>query len=351
MIYSKIHLYWVLSVLTMPIQWLAHCNGASVNTDSDHLTFEAQVRPILKAACFHCHGEEKKKRGGLDVRLVHLMKTGGKSGTAIVAGKPESSLIWKQIAEDKMPDGPKKLTEKQKQTIRDWIAQGAKTARPEPKDPDSIRFTEEELSHWAFEPVKDHPVPRPAGFDIRTPIDAFIAGRLAKRGLRFSPRANRETLIRRITYDLTGIPPTAAEVEAFVGDETPQAWAKLVDRLLSSSEFGVRWGRHWLDVAGYAESDGGGGSDTKRPNAWHYRDYVFESFNRNKPIDQFLREQIAGDELIGGKPDTNNPRHVELLTATGFMRMAPDPTQTNNSLADRNQAAADAVGSKNSADR
>ena len=343
MINSKIHLYLVLSVLTMPIHWLAHCNAASVNTDSDHLTFEAQVRPILKAACFHCHGEEKKKRGGLDVRLVHLMKTGGESGTAIVAGKPESSLLWKQIAEDKMPDGPKKLTQKQKQTIRDWIAQGAETARAEPKDPDSIRFTEEELSHWAFEPVKDHPVPRPAGFNIRTPIDAFIAGRLAKHGLRFSPRANRETLIRRITYDLTGLPPTAAEVEAFVGDETPQAWAKLVDRLLSSSEFGVRWGRHWLDVAGYAESDGGGGSDTKRPNAWHYRDYVFESFNRNKPIDQFLREQIAGDELIGGKPDTNNPRHVELLTATGFMRMAPDPTQTSNSLADRNQAAADAV--------
>ena len=150
-------------------------------------------------------------------------------------------------------------------------------------------------------------------------------------------------MIRRITHDLTGLPPTAAEVEAFVGDETPQAWPRLVERLLSSPEFGVRWGRHWLDVAGYAESDGGGGNDTRRPNAWHYRDYVFESFNRNKPIDQFLREQIAGDELIGGKPDTNDPRHVELLTATGFMRMAPDPTQSSNSLADRNQAAADAV--------
>ncbi|MEE2943107.1 MAG: DUF1553 domain-containing protein [Verrucomicrobiota bacterium] len=297
----------------------------------------------MKAACFHCHGEEKKKRGGLDVRLVHLMKTGGESGAAIVAGKPESSLLWKQIAQDKMPDGPKKLTQKQKQIIRDWIAQGAKTARPEPKNPDSIRFTEEELSHWAFEPVKDHLVPLPDGFDIRTPVDAFIAERLTKHGLRFSPRANRETLIRRITYDLTGLPPTATEVKAFVDDETPQAWAKLVDRLLSSTEFGVRWGRHWLDVAGYAESDGGGDSDTKRPNAWHYRDYVFDSFNRNKPIDQFIREQIAGDELIGGKPDTNNPRHVELLTATGFMRMAPDPTQTSNSLADRNQAVADAV--------
>ena len=319
---------------------------AATGTDAAHaeaLRFETDVRPILKAACFHCHGEEKKKRGGLDIRLVHLMQTGGDSGAAVVPGDPDASLLWQQVASDEMPDGPKKLTADQKQVIRDWIAQGAKTIRPEPKDPDSVRFTEEELGHWAFQPVKIHPIPQPDGFDIRTPIDAFVAERLAKRGLRFSPRAKRETLIRRITHDLTGLPPTAAEVEAFVGDETPQAWPRLVERLLSSPEFGVRWGRHWLDVAGYAESDGGGGNDTRRPNAWHYRDYVFESFNRNKPIDQFLREQIAGDELIGGKPDTNDPRHVELLTATGFMRMAPDPTQSSNSLADRNQAAADAV--------
>ena len=310
---------------------------------SEALKFETDVRPILKAACFHCHGEEKKKRGGLDVRLVHLMQTGGDSGEAIVPGDPEASLLWQQVASDEMPDGPKKLTADQKQIILDWIAQGAKTIRLEPKDPDSVRFTEEELGHWSFQPVKEPRVPRPSGFDIRTPIDAFVAERMAKRRLRFSPRAGRETLIRRITYDLTGLPPTATEVEAFVDDETPQAWPRLVERLLSSPEFGVRWGRHWLDVAGYAESDGGSGNDTRRPNAWHYRDYVFESFNRNKPIDQFLREQIAGDELIDGKPDTNNPRHVELLTATGFMRMAPDPTQSSNSLADRNQAAADAV--------
>ena len=319
---------------------------AAACTDAAHaeaLRFETDVRPILKAACFHCHGEEKKKRGGLDIRLVHLMQTGGDSGAAVVPGDPDASLLWQQVASDEMPDGPKKLTADQKQVIRDWIAQGAKTVRPEPKDPDTVRFTEEELGHWAFQPVKIHPIPQPDGFDIRTPIDAFVAERLAKRGLRFSPRAKRETLIRRITHDLTGLPPTAAEVEAFVGDETPQAWPRLVERLLSSPEFGVRWGRHWLDVAGYAESDGGGGNDTRRPNAWHYRDYVFESFNRNKPIDQFLREQIAGDELIGGKPDTNDPRHVELLTATGFMRMAPDPTQSSNSLAERNQAAADAV--------
>ena len=310
---------------------------------AETLNFETDIRPILKAACFHCHGEEKKKRGSLDVRLVHLMKTGGDSGAAIIPGNPEDSLLWKQITSNEMPKGPKKLTSDEKQTIRDWILQGAKTIRTEPADPDSIRFTEEELSHWAFQPVKNHSVPQPTGFNIKTPIDAFIAEGLAKQGLRFSPQAERETLIRRITYDLIGLPPTTAEVEAFVGDETPQAWVRLVDRLLSSPEFGVRWGRHWLDVVGYAESEGGDNSDTKRPNAWHYRDYVFDSFNSNKPIDQFLLEQIAGDELIDGKANTNNPRHLELLTATGFMRMAPDPTQTSNSLADRNQAAANAV--------
>ena len=162
------------------------------------------------------------------------MQTGGDSGEAIVPGDPEASLLWQQVASDEMPDGPKKLTADQKQIIRDWIAQGAKTIRLEPKDPDSVRFTEEELGHWAFQPVKEPRVPRPGGFDIRTPIDAFVAERLAKRGLRFSPRAGRETLIRRITHDLIGLPPTAAEVEAFVGDETPQAWPRLVERLLSS---------------------------------------------------------------------------------------------------------------------
>ena len=180
---------------------------------SEALKFETDVRPILKAACFHCHGEEKETRW-TDVRLVHLMQTGGDSGAAVVPGDPDASLLWQQVASDEMPDGPKKLTADQKQVIRDWIAQGAKTVRPEPKDPDTVRFTEEELGHWAFQPVKIHPIPQPDGFDIRTPIDAFVAERLAKRGLRFSPRAKRETLIRRITHDLID-PPTAAEVEAF----------------------------------------------------------------------------------------------------------------------------------------
>ncbi|MED5453271.1 MAG: DUF1549 domain-containing protein, partial [Verrucomicrobiota bacterium] len=333
---------WLI-LLTLTIIFI---DGAKVITTAKTeklLSFEADVRPILKAACFHCHGEEKKKQGSLDVRLVHLMKTGGESGAAIVPENPDKSLLWKQIQSDKMPDGPKKLTPSQKQIIREWIKQGAKTARTEPKDPDSIRFTEEELSHWSFKPVIKHSVPMPSGFDISTPIDGFIAEELSKLKINFSPRASRESLIRRITFDLTGLPPSPSEVEEFVNDETPQAWTRLVDRLLESPEFGVRWGRHWLDVAGYAESEGGSGNDIKRPHAWHFRNYVINSFNQNKPIDQFILEQIAGDELIDGSPDNKNPRHVELLTATGFMRMAPDSTQNDNSLENRNQAAADAI--------
>jgi hypothetical protein len=183
----------------------------------------------------------------------------------------------------------------------------------------------------------------PAGYEIRTPIDAFIANKLSELGIGFSPKASRESLIRRITFDLTGLPPSPSEVEVFINDETPQAWSRLVDRLLDSPQFGVRWGRHWLDVAGYAESEGGSGNDIKRPHAWHFRNYVIQSFNQNKPIDQFIIEQIAGDELIDGSPNSKDPRHIELLTATGFMRMAPDSTQNNNSLENRNQAAADAI--------
>ena len=340
-ILNNIKAWRVIFILTA---FFANDHKVKLSAKSEEiLSFEADIRPIFKAACFHCHGEEKKKHGGLDVRLVHLMKTGGESGAAIVSEKPDQSLLWKKIASDKMPDGPKKLTPSQKQIIRKWIKQGAKTLRPEPKDPNSIRFTEEEFNHWAFKPVKKYTVPMPAGYEIRTPIDAFIANKLSELGIGFSPKASRESLIRRITFDLTGLPPSPSEVEVFINDETPQAWSRLVDRLLDSPQFGVRWGRHWLDVAGYAESEGGSGNDIKRPHAWHFRNYVIQSFNQNKPIDQFIIEQIAGDELIDGSPNSKDPRHIELLTATGFMRMAPDSTQNNNSLENRNQAAADAI--------
>ena len=183
----------------------------------------------------------------------------------------------------------------------------------------------------------------PDGDDRQGSIDRFIGAGLQAKGLGFSPSADRPTLIRRVTFDLTGLPPTPEEVAAFVSDSKNEAYSHLVDRLLASPQFGVRWARHWLDAAGFSESDGLGLSDPKREHAWRYRDYVIDALNQNKPIDQFIHEQLAGDEMIEGERDINNRRHLELLTATGFLRMAPDPTQKSNTLTDRNTAVASAI--------
>ena len=321
-------------------------NGGVALADSEHrkaLTYEQHVRPIFKVACFHCHGEQDELAGGLDLRLVRLMSGGGESGPAIVSGDLHSSLLWERIVNDEMPEGSKKLTSAQKETIRRWIEQGAKTARPEPDDVEDARFTLEELNHWAFHPVVRPKIPKIDSGTVATPVDAFIAAKLRDAGLSFAPPADRRTLIRRVTFDLTGLPPTPDEVNRFVRDTGPGAFARLVDRLLASPEYGIRWGRHWLDVAGYAESNGGPTADRRRRHAWRYRDYVVDSFNAGKPINQFLMEQLAGDELVHPDSHRLSPQRQELLTATGFLRMAPDPTQDSNSIADRNMAVADAI--------
>lgn len=308
------------------------------------LTFERDVRPILKALCFACHGEDGQTKGKLDLRLVRLMAKGGRHGTAIVPGSPEASLLWQRVEAEEMPKGEKKLNAAQKETLRRWIAQGAKTARPEPADPTKARFTEEELSFWSFQSIRHPEIPRLVSPPrLSNAVDAFLAAKLREKGLHFSPEANRRTLIRRATYDLLGLPPTPEEVEAFVNDKEPDAYERLIDKLLASPHYGERWGRHWLDVAGYAESDGGLGRDTPRPYAYKYRDYVIRSFNADKPFDQFIREQLAGDEMAKRPLNPADPATAELLIATGFLRMAPDVTQVANTLVDRNQAVADTL--------
>ena len=221
---------------------------APISAWAEELTFEKHVRPILKAACFQCHSDEDKPKAKLDVRLPSLMVKGGSSGPAIVPGLPGSSLLWEKIESDEMPEGPKKLSKAQKSTIKEWIAQGAKTARPEPKNPDDLRITEEERAYWAFQPVCKPVIPTLAA---KHPIDGFIRQKLNDKGLKPNPLADKRTLIRRATFDLTGLPPTPAEVAAFLQDESPSAFATLIDRLLASPQYGEQWGRHWLDVAGY----------------------------------------------------------------------------------------------------
>jgi len=306
--------------------------------------FESDVRPIFKALCFQCHGEEPDPNGGLDVRLVRLMTVGGESGAAIVPGDAAASTLWQRIESDEMPEGPKKLSAAEKDLVRRWIEAGCQTNRPEPDRVEDAKYTPEELQHWAFQPVRRPAIPAVAGSQAGDhPIDAFIAAKLVEAGLEFSPLADRNVLIRRLSFDLTGLPPTPEELDAFLRDDSPDAYERLVDRLLASPQYGIRWGRHWLDVAGFSETDGNLNRDTPRPHAWRYRDYVIDAIQRDLPYDQFLIEQVAGDELVGEQPDPDDPEDVRRLAATGLMQMAPDLTGVENTLANRNQAIADTL--------
>jgi hypothetical protein len=206
------------------------------------------------------------------------------------------------------------------------VAGGAKVETEEPASlATGFQITREDRQYWAYQPVRRPAVPA-AGERARTPIDAFLAEKLGEQRLTFSPDADRRALIRRVTFGLTGLPPTPEEVRAFVADPDPRAYERLVDRLLASPRYGERWARHWLDVAGYADSEGGSPDDPARPTAWKYRDYVIRSLNADKPFDQFIKEQLAGDELAPRPYDPTDPLTVERLVATGFLRTAPDGT-------------------------
>ena len=292
------------------------------------LTFEKDVRPILKEHCFRCHGEGEKLKGGVDFRLRRFMEKLSKDGDRImVPGKPDESEMVSQIREGDMPPKSKKLPDNEIAIITQWIAQGANTARPEPEQVPKYYITEEEREFWAFQPIRRLDPPRvksPAS--VRNPIDAFLLEKLEEKGLGFNLEAGRETLLRRVTLDLTGLPPTPEESALFLADDAPDAYERLVDRLLASPHYGEQWGRHWLDVAGYSDSDGYTDLDPVRPWAYKYRDYVIRSINSDKPFDEFIREQLAGDEMVPQPYKNLTPGDIDKLTATGFLRMPPDGT-------------------------
>lgn len=292
------------------------------------LTFEAHVRPILKAHCWQCHGEEEELKGNLDARLARFLLKGGDSGPAVVAGKHEESLLYERVAAGDMPPGKKKLAPRDIEMLARWIDGGAKTVRAEPETlAAGDTFTEEERSHWSFQPIRRLSAPVVQRADlVRSPIDAFLLARLESKGLSFGAEADRPTLIRRLSYDLTGLPPSPDAVDHFVQDASPDAYERLVDEFLSSPAYGERWARHWLDAAGYADSDGYSEKDFERKWAWKYRDYVIRSFNDDKPWNEFLVEQIAGDELLTPPYANLSPEQADKLIATGFLRMGPDGT-------------------------
>lgn len=309
--------------------------------------FEKDVRPILKAHCFHCHGEGGVKEGSLDLRLSHLIHKGGDTGAAVVAGDPTKSLLLERVKAGEMPPDDKPLSDQELKILQAWVEQGALAARPEPQSLDDAEYiTEEERTFWAFRPVAR---PQPPSFrsdaEINNEIDAFILSELQLKQLRFSPMASRATLLRRVTFDLIGLPPDPGLAREFLNDDSPEAYPKLVDRLLADPRYGERWGRHWLDVAGYADSEGYTNQDKEREFAYFYRDYVVRSLNENKPLNQFVCEQLAGDEmnLLEAVDDGAQltPVQTERLAATGLLRMAPDGTAASG--VDRAEAANETV--------
>jgi mono/diheme cytochrome c family protein len=331
---------------------LAACSAIGTAAEIDAAetapTFERDVRPILKAHCFHCHGEAGEHEGGLDLRLRRLMVQGGDSGAAIVPGNREDSYLLARIIDGDMPPGDdKQLSQQEIAIISRWIESGAQTARPEPEEiGNQFLITEEDREFWSFQPIRRPAVPQVRQADqVRNPIDAFLLARLEEQGLGYVSEADRRTLIRRASFDLIGLPPTPAEVDAFLSDDAPGAYERLIDRLLASPQYGERWGRHWLDVAGYADSEGYTSDDPVRNDAYKYRDYVIRSLNADQPFDQFIQEQLAGDEML--KPPYKNlePDEIDKLTATGFLRMAPDGTAGSVDDVDlaRNQTIADTV--------
>jgi hypothetical protein len=286
--------------------------------------FEKNVRPVLVNRCYECHSAETKPAGFLRVDDRNGLLKGGDSGPAVVPGDPEKSLIIQRITHKdpkrRMPKEGGLVTEAELANITTWIKDGA--AWPREAIPSFIgrprpSYEKVKANHWPLQPVKDVKAPTvrnaawPAG-----QVDRFVLAKLEEKNLTPVGDANRITLIRRLAFDLTGLPPTPAEIDAFEKDRSPKAYADLVDRFLQSPRFGERWGRHWLDIARFGESSGPS-RNMPYPHAWRYRDYVIDAVNRDVPFDRFVQEQIAGDLL----PSATTAERDRLLIATGFLAL------------------------------
>ena len=307
--------------------------------------FESEVLPILSRYCAHCHGS-LEPMGGLDLTNPLLIEKGGANGAGLVKHSPEASLIYKRLVDGSMPPaGQQKPSSDAIEVIRRWIGAGAPTLKFY-QAPDRaadrrrrVKIQPPPLSRadrdfWAFRKLAAPEPPRVRQAErVRTPVDAFLLEKLEAKGVGFSADAERLFLMRRLYLDLIGLPPEPEEVDAFLADASTAAFERLVERLLASPHFGERWGRHWLDEAGYTDTLGGdndfvaGKQPLGVPGKWKYRDYVIEAVNRDKPYDRFLTEQLAGDELVDWRAAPElSPEMSRLLQATGFLRVAADDT-------------------------
>ena len=341
--------------------WLDNGTPFADGTDPKSFTEVVEVnqhdiRPIMMLRCTVCHGR-RRQEGGLDLRTRASMLKGGNSGPAMVLGNPTESLLLKRIHAAEMPprdkllpSGVKIMPSGELDKLTRWITIGAPEVEITPDgataEPDTI-VTDEDRKFWAFQSLQ--PILPPdaiSDYGGTNAIDLFVAERLKANGLKFSAEASSAVLVRRLYFDLIGLPPTPAEIATFVADKEPLAYERLVQRLLASPRYGERWARFWLDAAGYADSEGKLSADPIRNSAWRYRDYVIRSMNADKPYSQFLLEQIAGDELLDlSDPEKITPQHVDNLIATGFLRMAPDGTGTDvvNSVPERMEVVADEI--------
>ena len=307
---------------------------AQAPSQADKEFFENKIRPILVNNCYKCHSSQTEKlKGNLSVEFRESLLKGGENGPAIVPGDPDKSLLIKAVrytdADLQMPPHDKKLPDDQIASLEAWVKMGAPDPRTAGAALTAQNWGKNRRQHWAFQPLKKIYPPVLAETNwIANPIDAFVLAKLKENGMKPSPPADRRTLIRRATYDLTGLPPTPEEVQSFVDDTSPDAFAKVVDRLLASPQYGERWGRIWLDTARYADTKGdvNMGQDVPLfPYAWTYRDYVVKSFNDDKPFNRFVLEQIAADKLPAGKDSTQ-------LAALGFLTLGPRFNDNKNDI-------------------
>jgi hypothetical protein len=310
--------------------------------------FEARIRPVLADRCYKCHSRLADKiKGGLMLDTREGMLHGGDTGPAIVPGRPEDSLLLDAIgyrdADLQMPPKGDKLSDQQVADFTQWIRMGAPDPRSLVAKGSSPAYGGVGRDHWSFLPVRRQAVPQVSDAAwCRTPVDAFILAKLEESSMRPNPQADKYTLIRRATFDLTGLPPTEAEVQRFLVDDSPGAWAKVVDRLLASPRYGERWGRYWLDVARYADTKGDTPQreDPRYPFAWTYRDYVINAFNTDMPYNEFIIEQLAADRLVA-RERRADPSHADAvdqapLAALGFLTLGNRfENSTNDIINDR----------------
>jgi hypothetical protein len=325
----KLFAFTLLGVIVAAIPGLrvARAGQPALPSESEKQRFfENQVQPLLQSTCFKCHGGESKIKGGLRLTSRAAILKGGDTGPAVSLDNPAASLLLKAISwkdEDLQMPPKEKLTPEKIAILTKWIELGLPytdspgaiaSTEPQPKRL-SPPINEETKKFWSYQPIHRPPVPTVGETQwVKNPIDAFILQKLEASALGHANPSSKTALLRRAYYDLTGLAPSPQDVDTFVADDSPNAFERVIDRLLASPQYGEKWGRHWLDVVRFAETNSFE-RDSVKPNAWRYRDYVIQSFNADKPFDQFVREQIAGDEFEHPTPDS--------IIATGFYRLGP----------------------------